>query len=69
MPVLDITLFRSITMFCEIDNIFWNIDHIHTECRNILYNILNPTKPVMDLKNIMDVAFCKFIVLINMHLS
>ena len=56
-------------MFYEIDNIFWNIEHIHTECGNILYNILNPTKPVMDLKNIMDVAFCKFIVLINMHLS
>jgi hypothetical protein len=27
-----ITLFRSITVFCGIDNIQWNILYIHIEC-------------------------------------
>ena len=29
---IDITLFRSMTMFCGIDIIMWNISHIQTKC-------------------------------------
>ena len=39
-----ITLFRSITMFCGIDNMMQNIPHIQYECGNIPHNNVSPTK-------------------------
>ena len=37
----SITLFSSITMFCEIDNILHNILHVHDDYRNILHKIIS----------------------------
>ena len=44
---LIITLFKSITKFCGTDSVPRNILCIQIECghiRNILWNIVNPTK-------------------------
>ena len=42
-----ITLFKSITLFCGIDIILWNILHIWIECAV-------PQNIVMDLNNFME---------------
>ena len=59
--ILDITLFRSITMLCGIDIILQNISTFNMNIENILHNISNPTNIVMDMNYVMDAFY--FIVL------
>ena len=42
-----ITLFRSITMFCETDNILYNIIAFRLNVRNILQNVFSPTEHLL----------------------
>ena len=53
---VGITLFKSITMFCGIENIQWNIFIFHISglsARYILWNVDSPCSNVVGLNNVM----------------
>ena len=62
----DITLFKSITMLCKIDNILWNIASFMLDVTNIPYNIVSLHNTFINLNNVTDlVSWLKLINLVS----
>ena len=52
--IFDITLYRSITMFCGTDNILQYIPSFRLNVKNILQRTVSPTITAIDLNNVGD---------------